>query len=166
MKDGEYRSEPPRESKEAGDRKLAALRTPEEIDAGFERGDPYVGTAVIRLVFNCTDFGAVAARVERALRSDDLTLRGYGCVAAGDMTRMFGRLSPGIWGRLRELGFRDAAADSIGDALTFIPFRHLPPWFKWQWVRLTVVHWLVGRRFDAEDWAERVWKLVRRGGPR
>ncbi|MFF4339390.1 hypothetical protein ACFY00_05545 [Kitasatospora sp. NPDC001540] len=114
------------------DRQPDAIRTPAEIDAALDRGDRLAGTAVIRMVFSCPDFALVAPRVERALHAPDHYTRQLGCVAAGDMTRVFGRLSPGIYARLRELGPHREAQDAVLDVLTFIPWAELPPWFRWR----------------------------------
>jgi hypothetical protein len=105
-------------------------RNAAEVDAAFERDDPDVGTAVVRLVFTCDDFDAVAARVRRALASDDSRVRQLGFVAAGDMTRVFRRLTPEIYAVLRAEGLGGVADTAFRDALTFVPFRDLPLWFK------------------------------------
>ncbi|GLW68547.1 hypothetical protein Kpho02_08460 [Kitasatospora phosalacinea] len=114
------------------DRRLDAVRTPAEVDASLDRGDRLAGTAVIRMVLRCPDLALVAPRVERALHAPDLYTRQLGCVAAGDMTRVFGRLSPGIYARLRELGPHHEAQDAVLDVLTFVPWAELPPWFRWR----------------------------------
>ncbi|GAA2105389.1 hypothetical protein GCM10009759_42410 [Kitasatospora saccharophila] len=130
---------PPEDTPESVMRRLDAIRTPSQIDEAFDRGDPYVGTAVIRLVFACEDFDVVAPRVERALRSTDFTTRERGCTAAGDAARVFGRLSPGTYRRLREMGPGSQAEYPISDVLTFVPFRELPWWFRWRKVRSAVL---------------------------
>ncbi|MBP0455381.1 hypothetical protein J5Y04_38560 [Kitasatospora sp. RG8] len=158
----------PEDTPESAARRLDKIRTPAEIDAAFDRGDPYAGTAVIRLVFSCEDFDVVASRVERALRSADFTTRERGCTAAGDMTRVFGRLSPGIYRRLRELGPKGQAEDPVSDVLTFIPFRELPRWFKLQKIRSTVMRFCYRRWssiVDAGDFTARLAKRVA-GRPR
>ncbi|MFJ5882991.1 hypothetical protein [Kitasatospora cineracea] len=153
----------PEDTPESVARKLDAMRTPLEIDAAFDRGDPYVGTAVIRLVFHCEDFDTVALRVERALRSEDFTTRERGCTAAGDMTRVFGKLSPGIYRRLREMGPEGQAEDPISDVLTFVPFRGLPWWFRLRKARSTVARFCYRRwnsLVDAGDLTTRSAKAL------
>jgi hypothetical protein len=46
--------------------------------------------------------------------------------------------------------------------LPFVPFRNLPPWFKWQTLRTTVVDKLEYWWQLASDAAETVWNALRR----
>ncbi|MGW5636819.1 hypothetical protein ACWEWQ_18525, partial [Streptomyces sp. NPDC003832] len=51
---------------------------------------------------------------------------------------------------------------AIDDTLTFVPYRDLPPWFKWQTyasrVRAKLDSWRLTLTYAAED----AWKAVRR----
>ncbi|MDH6580653.1 hypothetical protein [Kitasatospora sp. MAP5-34] len=121
------------------------------VDAAFERNDPEVGTAVVRLVLNCDAFDAVAARVERALRTEQLEVRRLGHVAAGDLARLSRRLTPAIYQLLRREGLGGIADTAIKDVLTFVPFRGLPPWFKRQFAVLSVRNFVEGRWLSLVD---------------
>ncbi|MCD0484579.1 hypothetical protein LO771_19810 [Streptacidiphilus sp. ASG 303] len=127
-----------------------------------------MGAAVVRLVFACDDFDAAAARVSRALASDGSGVRQLGFVAVGDMTRVFRRLTPEIYGSLRVEGLGGVADTAFRDALTFVPFRDLPLWFQWKRIALTVLRVLEGYRLRLEDAAisrrdglRRVWRSRR-----
>ncbi|MFF0292836.1 hypothetical protein ACFYST_00310 [Kitasatospora sp. NPDC004614] len=131
------------------------------VDAALDRGDPDAGTEVIKLVFASDGFEAVAARVERALGADRFKVRQLACVAAGDLARTSGRLTPGIYAALRAEGLGGVADTAIRDALTFIPFRQLSWWFRWTWIRLTVLEGIEGRwlrAVDAVETAREAWR--------
>lgn len=133
-----------------------------EVDAAFERGDPEVGTAVVKLVFGGAGVEEVAARVVRALRSADAGTRRLGGVAAGDLARTAGRLTPELYGVLRAEGFGGVADTAIKDVLTFVPFRRLPRWYQWQWLRLTVRDAVEGWWLRLADLLESGWAALRR----
>ncbi|MFD5559080.1 hypothetical protein [Kitasatospora griseola] len=131
------------------------------VDAALDRDDPDAGTEVVKLVHTSDDVEAVAARVERALRAARPEVRRLACVAAGDLARTSGRLTPGIYAALRAEGLGGAADTAIKDALTYIPFRQLPWWFRWTSARLTVRNCVEGwwlRAVDAVDTARDVWR--------
>ncbi|MGW4382438.1 hypothetical protein [Kitasatospora sp. NPDC004531] len=130
------------------DRRLAA------VDAALDRGDPDAGAEVIELVLASDDFEAVAARVERALGADRFEVRQSACVAAGDLARTSGRLTPGMYARLRAEGLGGVADTAIRDALTFVPLRRLPWWFRWTAIRLTVRDRIEGWWLRAVDAVE------------
>lgn len=132
------------------------------VDAAFDSGDPDVGTAVVRLVLTSDDFDAVVARVSRALASDDVKVRRLGFVAVGDTARVFGRLTPEIYGVLRTEGLGGVADTAFRDTLTFVPFRDLPAWFKGKWVVLTLRGVLEGLRFRLEGAATSCRDALRR----
>ncbi|WP_234534059.1 hypothetical protein [Streptomyces shenzhenensis] len=123
---------------------LLGLDDPAEWDAAFERGEDHLGTAVIGLALNCP-LEAASPRIVRAIKLPDQGERGYACTAAGTAARLNGRLTPELFAALRVEGPVGTAKDAIGDTLTFVPFRDLPPWFKWRWVYVTVrgtlEHW-------------------------
>ncbi len=124
------------------------------VDAGLDRDDPDVGTEVIKLVHAADgdgDFEAVAARVERALGAARPEVRRLACVAAGDLARTSGRLTPGIYAALRAEGLGGPADSAIKDVLTFVPFRQLTWWFRWTSARLAVRNWAEGRWLRATD---------------
>ncbi|MFJ5920971.1 hypothetical protein ACIQF6_00055 [Kitasatospora sp. NPDC092948] len=144
-------------------------RMPEEVDprfaavdAALDRDDPDVGTEVIALVLASDDFEAVAARVERALGAARFEVRQLACVAAGDLARISGRLTPGIFAALRAEGLGGVADTAIRDALTFIPFRRLPRWWRWTSARLSVRDWLEGQWLRAVDAVETARDAARR----
>ncbi|WP_073812699.1 hypothetical protein [Kitasatospora sp. CB01950] len=123
---------------------------------------------MIELVFASDDFEAVAARVERALGATRFEVRKPACVAAGDLARTSGRLTPGIFAALRAEGLGGVADTAIKDALTFIPFRRLPWWFRWTSARLSVRDWIEGRwlrAVDAVQTARDAWRRARPGHP-
>ncbi|GAA1149977.1 hypothetical protein F4556_004631 [Kitasatospora gansuensis] len=132
------------------------------VDAAFERGDPEVGTAVVRLVFSGAGVEEVAPRVVRALGSADAGVRRLGGVAAGDLARTAGRLTPQLYEVLRAEGFGGVADTAIKDVLTFVPFRRLPGWYRWQWLRLTVRDTVQGWWLRLVDLAETGWAALRR----
>jgi hypothetical protein len=121
------------------------IADPAEIDAAFERGEQHVGTAVVGLALHSEDFAEIAPRVERALYSADPKVRQLAFVAAGDTARRFGKLTPAIYRMLRGEGLGGAADTAIKDALTFIPFRDLPWWFKRTSLFLSVRNFLEAR---------------------
>ena len=128
------------------------------VDAALDRDDPDVGTEVIELVFASDDFEAVAARVERALGAERFEVRQSACVAAGDLARTSGRLTPGIFVALRAEGLGGVADTAIRDALTFVPFRRLSWWFRWTRIRLTVLEGIEGRWLRAVEAVCDVWR--------
>ncbi|MEU3493072.1 hypothetical protein ABZ747_06170 [Kitasatospora cineracea] len=139
---------------------------PAAVDAALDRDDPDVGTEVIELVFASDDFDAVAARVERALGTDRFKVRQLACVAAGDLARTSGRLTPGIYAALRKEGLGGVADTAVRDVLTFVPFRQLSWWFRWTWIRLTVLEGIEGRRLRAAEAVRDAWSARSgRSGP-
>ncbi|MGW7547457.1 hypothetical protein ACWGKQ_41110 [Streptomyces sp. NPDC054770] len=116
---------------------LLSLDDPAEWDAAFERGESRLGTAAIGLALNCP-LEEASPRIVRALNLPDQGERGYACTAAGTAARLNGRLTPELFAALRAEGPGGLAADVIGDTLTFVPFRDLPPWFKRRWVYVAV----------------------------
>jgi hypothetical protein len=127
------------------------------VDAAFEHGDPEVGTAVVKLVLSGAGFEVAAPRVERALRSEEETVRRLGQVAAGDLARRHGRLTPAAYHQLRAAGLGSTADSAIKDVLTFVPFRALPAWFRYQSLRLSLRNYVEGRLLRIED----AWGTVR-----
>ncbi|MGY4928978.1 hypothetical protein [Streptomyces sp. 900105755] len=86
------------------------------------------------------------------MRLPDQEERGYACTAAGTAARLNRRLTPELFAALHAEGPGGPAGDAIGDTLTFVPLRDLPPWFKRRWVYVTVrgtlEHWWL-RSVDA-----------------
>ncbi|MFD3931271.1 hypothetical protein [Streptomyces sp. NPDC058614] len=117
---------------------LLGVDDPAEVDAAFERGAGHLGTAVIGLAFNCS-LEEASPRIVRAMRLPDIAQRGFAFTAAGTAARLNGELTPELYAALRDEGPVGTADDAIRDTLTFVPFRQLPPWFKWQMVRITVL---------------------------
>lgn len=136
---------------------LLRVRDAEEVDAAFDRGERRVGTALIGLVLNGDDFGVVAPRVERGLRSTERDVRQFAFVAAGHTARLFGELSPGIYEILRAEGPHGVAENAISDALDHVPFGDMPWWLR----RLKVTTGV--RQFLARRWlyaVEDVWSAI------
>ncbi|MEU6082839.1 hypothetical protein [Streptomyces sp. NPDC047108] len=73
-----------------------------------------------------------------------------------------GELTPELYAALRAEGRGRFAEHAIRDTLTFVPFRKLPPWFKWQMVRTTVVDKVEAWRLTAKYAVEDAWKALRR----
>ncbi|WP_260860434.1 hypothetical protein [Streptomyces cupreus] len=134
---------------------------PAEWDAAFERGAQHLGTAAIGLAFRCS-LEEASPRIVRAMQLQDRAQRGYAFTAAGTAARLNGELTPELYAALRAEGHRGLAENAIDDTLTFVPFRDLPPWFKWQMVRTTVADKLEAWRLTATDAAEDAWKALRR----
>ena len=116
---------------------LLGLDDPEEWDAALERGEDCLGTAVIGLAFQCS-LEEASPRIVRAMQLSDAGQRGFAYTAAGTAARLNGELTPQLYAALRAEGPGGIADNAIRDTLTFVPFRQLPPWFKWQMVRTTV----------------------------
>ncbi|WP_181802794.1 hypothetical protein [Streptomyces shenzhenensis] len=70
---------------------------------------------------------------------------------------LLGLDDPAEWDAAFERGedHLGTAEDAIGDTLTFVPFRDLPPWFKRRWVYVTVrgtlEHWWLRCTDAVED---------------
>ncbi|MFJ8085038.1 hypothetical protein ACIQ6Y_31025 [Streptomyces sp. NPDC096205] len=123
---------------------LLSLDDPEEWDAAYACGRDHLGTAVIGLALNCPPAQA-APRILRAMRLPDAGQRAYAFTAAGHAARLNGELTPELYDALRAAGHRGVAETAVDDTLTFVPFRELPPWFKWRYV-------VSAARGQAESW--------------
>lgn len=125
---------------------LLGLDDLEEWDAAFERGERPLGTAAIGLAFNCS-LEEASPRIIRAMRLPDRAQRGFAFTAAGAAARLNNALTPELYEALCAEGRRGFAENAINDTLTFVPFRDLPPRFKWWNVRSTVsnklLRWLL-----------------------
>ncbi|MBM7171265.1 hypothetical protein JQK87_23235 [Streptomyces sp. G44] len=117
---------------------LLGIDDPADWDAAYERGEPGLGTAAIGLAFNCS-LEEASPRIVRAMRLADRGQRGFAFTAAGTAARLNGRLTPELYAALRAEGPGGFAEHPIRDTLTFVPFRDLPPWFRWQAVRNAVL---------------------------
>lgn len=140
---------------------LVGIDDPAEVDAAFERGELRLGTAVIGLAFNCS-LEEASPRIVRAMRLPDLNQRVFAFTAAGTAARLNGELTPELYAALRAEGRGGFAENAIRDTLTFVPYRQLPPWFKWQMARTTVVDKLEYWWQRTSDAAEAVWNALRR----
>ncbi|MGD1223311.1 hypothetical protein AB9Q10_33355 [Streptomyces krungchingensis] len=141
---------------------LLGIDDPAEVDAAFERGERRLGTAVIGLAFNCSLEDA-SPRIIRAMQLPDRGQRGFAFTAAGVAARLNGALTPELYAALRAEGpgRKSIAENAIDDTLDYVPFRDLPPWFKWQMVRTTVVDKLDAWRMTVTYAAEDAWKSLR-----
>ena len=140
---------------------LLGLDDPEEWDAAFERGEDHLGTAVIGLAFQCP-LEEASPRIVRAMQLPDSGQRGFAFTAAGTAARLNGELTPELYAALRAVGHRGVAETAVDDTLTFVPFRDLPPWFKWRKVASRVWDKLETWRLNVKYAAEDVWKVLRR----
>ncbi|WP_409059944.1 hypothetical protein [Streptomyces sp. SYP-A7185] len=112
---------------------LLGLDSPAEWDAAYERGERRLGTAAIGLAFNCP-LREASPRILRAMRLPDPAQRGFAYTAAGTAARLNGELTPELYAALRAEGHHGIAAAAVDDTLDYVPFRQLPPWFKWRTV--------------------------------
>ncbi|WP_328873145.1 hypothetical protein OHT76_25270 [Streptomyces sp. NBC_00287] len=140
---------------------LLGMDDPAEVDAAFERGERSLGTAAIGLAFNCA-LAEASPRIIRAMQLTDPHQRGFAFTAAGTAARLNSELTPELYAALRAEGRGGFAENAIRDTLTFVPFRKLTPWFRWQMVRTTVVDKLDAWRLTATDAVEDAWKALRR----
>ncbi|WP_434592885.1 hypothetical protein [Streptomyces sp. A5-4] len=144
---------------ESGDG-LLGVDDPADVDAAFERGERHLGTAVIGLAFQCS-LEEASPRIVRATRLPDRAQRGYAFTAAGTAARLNGELTPELYAALRAEGPGGFAEDAIRDTLTFVPLWRLPPWFKWQMVRTTVLDKLDYWRTRSGDAIGDAWRVLR-----
>jgi hypothetical protein len=86
--------------------------------------------------------------------------RGYAFTAAGTAARLNRELTPELYAVLRVEGPKGLAEDAINDTLTFVPFRKLPPWFKWRWVHATVRNTLEGWWLRSADAVGEAWRAT------
>ncbi|MEV8032782.1 hypothetical protein ACFYW8_19350 [Streptomyces sp. NPDC002742] len=134
---------------------------PAEWDAAFERGERPLGSAVIGLAFNCS-LEEASPRIVRAMALPDRAQRGFAFTAAGAASRIHGELTPELYAALRAEGPGGIADNAIRDTLTFVPFRRLPPWFRWQMVRTTVLDKLGYWWMRSKDGVGDAWRSLRR----
>ncbi|GGJ19284.1 hypothetical protein [Streptomyces brasiliensis] len=139
---------------------LLGLDDPGEWDSAFERGEGHLGTAVIGLAFQCS-LEEASPRIVRAMRLPDHDQRGYAFTAAGTAARLNGRSTTELYAALRAEGPEGVAGDAIDDTLTFVPFRDLPPWFKWRWVLSTVRNTPEGWWLRSGDAVAGAWRALR-----
>jgi hypothetical protein len=142
---------------------VSHIDDPAEVDAAFERGEWPLGSAVIGLAFNCS-LAEASPRIVRAMQLPDPAQRGFAFTAAGAAARLNGELTSELYAALRAEGpgRRSIAEYAIRDTLTFVPFRQLPPWFKWQMVRTTVQDKLEYWWLRTTDAVGDAWRVLRR----
>ncbi|MFJ2831929.1 hypothetical protein ACIPC1_30930 [Streptomyces sp. NPDC087263] len=140
---------------------VSHINDPAEVDAAFERGEWPLGSAVIGLAFNCS-LEEASPRIVRAMRVPDLAQRGFAFTAAGAAARINGRLTPELYAALRAEGLKSIAEYAIKDTLTFVPFRQLPPRFKWWKVASRVRNKLESWWLRSGETAEDTWQALRR----
>jgi hypothetical protein len=128
---------------------LLALDDPEAWDAAYASGRGHLGTAVIGLALNCP-LAEAGPRILRAMRLPDAGQRGYAFTAAGHAARLNGALTSELYDALRAEGPRGVAENAVDDTLAFVPFRSLPPWFKWRYAVSTVESWWLTLSYAAE----------------
>jgi hypothetical protein len=141
-------------------RGLLGIDDPVEWDAAWERGESHLGTAAIGLALQCS-LEEASPRIVRATQLPLPDQRGYGFTAAGTAARLNRELTPELYAVLRVEGPEGLAEDAINDTLTFVPFRMLPLWFKWRWVRATVRNKVAGWWLWAADVVGEAWRAGR-----
>jgi hypothetical protein len=120
-------------------------RTPDEVDAAFERGDPAVGVDVLRLSLNHADPQDILPRIARAMKSDDMKVRRQGVIALAHVARLHRMADRECLDLLRAFPRGNEADD---DLWQFVPHRRLP-WWIWRYQimqRIRVLLRLSGRR--------------------
>ncbi|MFJ4836100.1 hypothetical protein ACIP79_40305 [Streptomyces sp. NPDC088747] len=140
---------------------VSHIDDPAEVDAAFERGEWSLGSAVIGLAFNCS-LEEASPRIVRAMRLSDPDQRGFAFTAAGAAARLNGELTPELYAALRTEGPHGLAEHAINDTLYSVPFRDLPPWFKWRKVVNAVRNKLEGWWLRSEDAVGDAWRALRR----
>ncbi|MDN3024793.1 hypothetical protein [Streptomyces sp. S.PB5] len=133
---------------------LLGMDDPAEVDAALDRRDDRLGAAVIGLALNCPP-EVVSPRIIRALELLPGPGRDFPFTATAHLARLDGRLTPELYAALRAEGRGGAADHAIDDTVTFVPFRDLPMWFKWQRVYLRMWDkletWRLNVTWAAED---------------
>jgi hypothetical protein len=120
---------------------LNRCRSPEDVDAAFDRGEQRVGVAVIALAHNHTDTDAVLARVARGLRSPSPETRRQSLLALMHTARLHGHVDAVTLDLLHELlddqtpittgslyDVRGTAIQTVEDLRMFLPRDQLPAW--------------------------------------
>jgi hypothetical protein len=143
-----------------GDESLLRFDDPVEWDAAYERGEGPLGSAAIGLAFNCS-LAEASPRIIRAMQLPDRGQRGFAFTAAGTAARLNGELTPELYAALRAEGHRGFAETAIDDTLDYVPFRQLPPWFKWRKVASKVQDKLETWRLESVYAVSDVWKALR-----
>ncbi|MEU1118255.1 MULTISPECIES: hypothetical protein [unclassified Streptomyces] len=148
-----------------GDESLLRFHDPAEWDDAYGRGRVrHLGSAAIGLAFNCP-LAQASPRIIKAMRLPDFHERTFAYTAAGTAARLHGELTPELYAALRAEGHRGPAETAVDDTLTFVPFRDLPPWFKWRKVASRVEDKLAVWRMRGEDAATAVRETLRRRHP-
>ncbi|MEU8958295.1 hypothetical protein AB0C93_28805 [Streptomyces sp. NPDC048518] len=96
------------------------------------------------------------------MRLPDRGQRGFAYTAAGTAARMNGALTPELYAALRAEGHRGFAETAVDDTLDHVPFRELPPWFKWRVVASKVLDKLATWRLELTYAVEDAGKALRR----
>ncbi|MFF3672808.1 hypothetical protein ACFYYS_02340 [Streptomyces sp. NPDC002120] len=104
---------------------LNEVERPEQVLAAFERGERWVGVAVIALALDHPDPAAVLPVVARALESPDREVRRQGVVALAHVARLHRTVDRRCLELLRRCPRGNEADD---DLWSFVPHRELPLW--------------------------------------
>ncbi|MEU9058518.1 hypothetical protein AB0D13_06350 [Streptomyces sp. NPDC048430] len=107
---------------------LLGTDRPEEVDAAFERGEEFLGVAVIGLALQHPDAETILPRVARALESPDAGLRQQGRVALAHVARLHRTVDRRCLELLRSHPRGNEADD---DLWAYVPHRRLP-WWLWR----------------------------------
>ncbi|MFC4589853.1 hypothetical protein [Sphaerisporangium corydalis] len=107
---------------------------PREVEAAFERGERFVGIAVMGLALSVADAGVVEPLVVRAMRSARVEVRLQGLTALSHMARITGEVDRTTLALLRTLmrspdaQVEEHARHVVGDIWIFVPHSRLPAW--------------------------------------
>jgi HEAT repeat protein len=115
---------------------LLGCDDPAEVDAGFDRGEPLIGVAVIGLALNVLAPEVVAPRLHRAMADVDAEVRYSGALSVGHMARLNGRVDRESLDLLLGLlndpdpGVRGPAGDALMDVWISCRKSRLPWWVR------------------------------------
>ncbi|MFJ2821520.1 hypothetical protein ACIO7M_10440 [Streptomyces toxytricini] len=107
---------------------LRWIDQPDEVDAAFDRGEPFVGVAVIALALNHADANTILSRVGKALASEDAEIRRQGVIALAHVARLHRTVDRQCLQLLRSCPRGNEADD---DLWSFVAHRRLP-WWLWR----------------------------------
>ncbi|WP_225636584.1 hypothetical protein [Streptomyces solaniscabiei] len=122
---------------------LRWVERPDDVDAAFDRGEPFVGVAVIALALNHDSADAVLPHVARAMVADDPEIRRQGVVALAHVARLHRSVDQRCVDLLRYFPRGNEADD---DLWSFVDHRMLP-WWLWRYHAGQRLLWLVRDRW-------------------
>lgn len=121
---------------------------PEDLDDGFDRGEPTVGLGVLSLALSHDDPQVILPRVARALASTDPQIRHQGKVSLAHVARLHRTTDRRCLDLLRDYPRGNEADD---DLWQFVP-RHRLPWWLWRYqAPCSARHWLIAKLHGMYD---------------